>query len=296
MQCAPASAVLATKLSKASRAQRWEVDEELDWPASIDDDAWCTSPELVSIAGTDLWASLDEPTRVRVARFEAGNFFSLTLQGERPLVAGMSDLLYSTRISPEATEYIHHFIDEENKHMAMFGRFCRTYIGKVYPEKKVNLPRRYASGERIVAMFCKIMVVEEVGDYYNVLMQADTRLPRIVREIHRVHHRDESRHIGFGRSLMRELWATYASGWSVAERAGFQAWLANYMKSSWGDFYNPSVYRDAGLDRGPDGVDPYALRREAIESPQAVELRARASRRLIGFFLREGLLEEAPSM
>ena len=35
--------------------------------------------------------------------------------------------------------------------------------------------------------------------------------------------------------------------WSQARREGFQSWLAQYLKSSWADFYNPSMYRDAGL-------------------------------------------------
>ena len=63
----------------------------------------------------------------------------LTLQGERPLVAGISDRLYSKRVTADATEYLHHFLDEENKHMVMFGMFLNRYVGKVYPEKKIAL-------------------------------------------------------------------------------------------------------------------------------------------------------------
>jgi hypothetical protein len=89
------------------------------------------------------WDALDESTSSKTAGqvYECANFFSLTLQGERPLVAGISDRLYSKRVTADATEYLHHFLDEENKHMVMFGMFLNRYVGKVYPEKKIALDR-----------------------------------------------------------------------------------------------------------------------------------------------------------
>ena len=59
---------------------------------------------------------------------------------------GSSHVLKSS--GREITEYLHHFVDEENKHMVMFGEFCNRYIGKVYPEKKISLGREYAKGKR----------------------------------------------------------------------------------------------------------------------------------------------------
>src|SRR5690606_19719917 len=126
---------------------------------------------LVSVYGTELWDRMTEAQQKKLSLYEVANFFALTLHGERSLVAGMSDLLYSSKMTPQATEYLHHFIDEENKHMIMFGTFCQRYLSKVYPEKKIALPREYAKGEAEVMFFCKVMVVEELGDYYNVTMQ-----------------------------------------------------------------------------------------------------------------------------
>ena len=129
-----------------------------------------------------------------------GNFFSLVLQGERPLVQGLVHRLYSKK-SPEAvSEYLHHFVDEENKHMVMFGMFCRRYLGKIYPEKKVLAPAKLSKDEEEIVFYCKVLVVEELGDYFNVFMQKDERLHPIVRELNRVHHIDESRHLAFGRA------------------------------------------------------------------------------------------------
>jgi hypothetical protein len=290
------SSMLAEQLTKASRKQFWDVYSYFQWPESLPEDAWMISPELISIYGTETWERMTEAQRKRLSLFEIGNFFSLTLQGERPLVAGMSDLLYSSKMTPQATEYLHHFIDEENKHMIMFGIFCRRYLGKVYPEKKIALPHEYVKGEAEVTFFCKVMVVEEIGDYYNVLMQRDKRIHPLIQEINFVHHRDEARHLGFGREMTKEIWEKYAPSWSPEVLTRFRTWLAQYVKSSWADFYNPTMYRDAGLTAQNGFGDPYELRQSAIASDVCREHRERASKKLVTYFVRNGMLTEAPAL
>jgi hypothetical protein len=281
---------LAVRLTQLSREQLWNVYTELDWPEALGGERYCMSPELISLHGTELWEELSEAQRKRLSLYEVANFFSLTLQGERPLVAGLSDRLYSKRVSPEATEYLHHFIDEENKHMVMFGMFLNRYVGKVYPEKKVALEREYAKGEEELAFFCKVMVVEELGDYYNVKMMRDDTIEPIVKQINAVHHRDESRHLGFGRRHLTELAARWLPAWDGETRAAFSRWLAQYLRSSWNDFYNPTMYADAGLEA------PYRVRKMALAHPATAAHRRRVSKKLVNTFLRIGLLEEAPAL
>ena len=281
---------LAVRLTKQSREQFWNVYTEFDWPEELDADRYCMKPELISIHGTELWDELSEDKKKRLSLYEIANFFSLTLQGERPLVAGLSDRLYSKRVTSEATEYLHHFIDEENKHMIMFGLFLNKYVGKVYPEKKLALDKQVSKGEEEIAFFCKVMVVEELGDYYNVKMMLDDSIEPIVKQLNWVHHRDESRHLGFGRRHLTELAEEFVPTWDDATRDGFAAWLAQYVKSSWNDFYNPAMYKDAGLGNG------YEVRRMALAHPATAEHRQRASKKLLNIFVRLGLLPEAPAL
>lgn len=276
---------LATRLTATSRKMFWDVYTSFRWPERLAPDDWCMSPELLSLYGTDVFAALDETAQKRLALFELGNFFSLVLQGERPLVQGLVHRLYLRRTGREITDYLHHFVDEENKHMIMFGEFCHRYIGKVYPEKKVALPREYAKGEEEVAFFCKVMVVEELGDYYNVALMRDERVEPFVREINRVHHVDEARHLAFGRAYLAELHAEHADSWSAETVRGFREWLAQYLRSSWGDYYNPAMYRDAGL------ADAYALRELALSHPAGVLHRRCASAKLVRYFKEHGLLD-----
>ena len=281
---------LAERLSRASVKKFWNVYAAIGWPETVDPAAeWFMSPELVSIHGTEAWERLDEPARRRLSFFELVNFFSLTLHGERPLVQGLCNQMYSRQNAP-ITDYIHHFLDEENKHMVMFAEFCNRYAGKVYPQKKLALAKSYANGEEDVTFFIKALVVEELGDYYNVVMLRDERIAAIARDVNRIHHEDEARHIVFGRRLLRELWDRFAPGWPPETLDGLRKWLPEYLRSSWSDFYNPSMYRDAGL---PDG---YAVRQAALASPVCRASRERVSRNLLDVFLETGVLREDPGL
>jgi len=284
------AAELAVRLNKASRKKLWDVYNTFEWPEALEPDAWYMPPELISIYGTPSWDALTEEQRRKLSFYELGNFFSLVLQGERPLVQGLVHRLYAKGSPVPVTEYLHHFVDEENKHMVMFGEFCHRYIGKVYPEKKIYLPREWAKGEEDVAFYCKAMVVEELGDYYNLEIEKDERVDPFVRHLNKVHHIDEARHLAFGRVQLAELFEKHRAGWSDETLAGFRQWLADYLRASWGDYYNPTMYKDAGL---PDG---YELRQVALTHPVCVEQRKKASAKIVAYFIKTGLLAEEPAL
>ena len=284
------ASALATRLSRASCKKFYDVYNAFEWPEKLQEGAWCMPPELISIHGTPVWDAMDDAQRKRLSLHEVCNLFSLVLQGERLLVQGLAHRLYQSGNDKDITGYLHHFLDEENKHMVMFGEFCNRYIGKVYPEKKIALPREFAKGEEEVVFFCLAMVVEELGDYYNVVIEKDERCDPLVREINKVHHIDEARHLAFGRVYAAELFDRYSPQWSPETLAGFRQWLAGYLKSSWADYYNPTVYRDAGL------ADSYEIRQSALAHPACIEHRRKAAAKVVDYFVRTGMLAEAPEL
>lgn len=285
------AAELAGRLSEASVRKQWDVYAAFDWPEKLEPEAhWYMSPELISIYGTDPYERLSETERKRLSFYEIVNFFSFVLLGERPLIEGMTNRMYRKATLGPVTEYLHHFVAEENKHMIMFGMFCNRYAGTIYPEKKLVLPREYAKGEEDIAFFCKVLIVEELGDYYNLKMMGDARIHPLVAKINKVHHIDEARHLAFGREYLREIAEKHLGQWSDDERKVFQKWLVDYLRSSWGDFYNPAVYRDAGL------ADSYAVRKGALEHETCRTMRETVSAKLIAYFLEIGLLGEAPPL
>ncbi len=276
------------KLCAASRVDFANPYAGFAWPEAVDPAAWYMSPELVSLHGTDAWNRLDESGRRRLAFYEAVNFMSLNIHGERALLEGLSHRLH-TPATGDVSDYLHHFVDEENKHMVYFAGFCLRYAGKIYPELSWTAPREFEPGEEEFLFYARVLLFEEIVDVYNARMARDTRLAPVARAINEMHHRDETRHLAFGRRQVSRLFERAAPSWKPETLAGVREHLAQYLTATWKSYYNPQAYRDAGLS------DAFALREAAFEDPerraQRTEISSPSLRALIacGVFEREPL-------
>jgi hypothetical protein len=282
------SSMVAT-LCRVSEDQFADPFEALSWPKSLDKARWCFSPELISIYDMREYRELPEDRKKLLSFYETVNFFSLNIHGEKALIEGLARNLY-VRESPHISPYLHHFLDEENKHMIYFGRFCTHYAGKIYPDMKMAFPREYAPGEEEFLFFLKVMVFEEIVDVYNKAMAADTRLVSIAREINRLHHVDESRHLAFGRSIVKWLFENYSRQWSEDTIAGVREYVEGYLLSTWSEYYSAEVYRDAGFE------DPYALQERAFARPAARAHREQVSRQCVSYLMDTNILLREPSL
>jgi hypothetical protein len=280
---------IVERLSRVSVEQAFDPFTLVQWPDELDQEQWFTSPEFISLYGTDVYQTMSESQRRRLSFYEAVNFYSLNIHGERMLIQGLSQRLYrpeSETISP----YLHHFLGEENKHMFYFGNFCTRYAGKVYPEKKLVFEREFAPGEEDFLFFAKVVIFEEIVDVHNREMSRDQRLVPISQQINFLHHFEEKRHLSFGRKLLRDLFARYREAWSVETLARIRGYLAEYFKATWKEYYNPQVYRDAGL------ADGFELRRHAFDHPWSRRHRQRVSAGCVTFFRNTGILESEVSL
>lgn len=258
---------LTERLCRISREHAVDPFSRLDWPEALDERQWFVSPELLSLAGTRALEELDEAERMRLSFYEAVNFFSINIHGERLLIEGLARRLYR-RTTDDVSAYLHHFLDEENKHMYWFGRFCRDYAGKVYPEKRFAVDRDFAEGEEEFLFFARALLFEELVDVYNRRMAKDERLAPIAREINRLHHFEEARHLVFGRRITARLFERGVTSWNRTIRQRIADELAAFFEATWKDLFNPEAYRDAGL------AEPFEVRRRALADPAVAERRA----------------------
>ena len=280
-------AALMDRLTAASDKVRPGFDP-IDWPdAVMPDDAWFMSPELLSLAGLPEFDSLPEPRRKRLSFFEAVNFFSLNIHGEKPLVAGLAERLYASD-KPDLAPYLHRFLEEENRHMAWFAGFCRRYAGKVYPEKRMPLTVARDDGAADFVFFAEALLFEEIVDAYNQAIAADPRVNAIVRTINRLHHEEEQRHILFGRRAVQTLFAVGRESWSPAQIAAIRAELLGFVDMTWRQYWNPDVYRDAGLG------DPYGLMRRGWSHHDAVARRNAIGTAALGWMYQAGIVADDP--
>ncbi len=275
------------RLSRLSRRHFRAAHEAVDWPAELDRQEWCFSPELVSVYGTPTWERLDDAARRELGFREAVNFFSLNISGEKALMQGLAERLYSPRLA-DVSEYLHHFLDEENKHSVWFATFCLRYAGAIYPERKVAFASDFCPQEEDLLFFARIVIFEQIVDAYNVAMGRDGRLAPVVRQINALHHADEARHLVFGQQLVAELWQR--TSWTPEQAERLREYLGAYLVAVWRDYYNPAMYADAGLD------NPWALARQVWESDVARAHRQRISAKCVSYLLHAGVLESEPAL
>lgn len=273
---------LVDRLCRQSRAD-YEPFADLDaWPARVDRNQWFTTESAVTLNGTALWQDLDEDTRRLVSFWDAVAFFSANIHGETGLMQGLAARLNAPG-HEEVTPYLHHMLDEENKHSVYFAEFCRRYGRRIYPDRMLALA---ADPEELAdfLFFARVYLFEDVVDCLNRVSADDPAVHPISRWINANHHHEERRHIAFGRTMVRRLWEKGREEWSPSMREYAENALTGFLSATWKSFYNPQVYADAGLP------DPWRLAAEAYMSPHAVTHRARHSRRSVGFLTRTGIL------
>ncbi len=255
-----------------------------DWPEKLESDRPWMSENLVSLAGTEMWDELAREQQLDLTKYEALNFFSLNVHGIRELLSEVV-LRIHTRIYHGASEFLHHFIGEENEHMWFFARFCERYGGKLYPPQPsllVTAVEGLGAQATELVVFARILIFEEIVDYFNAAMATDESLPFIAREINRVHHQDESRHVAFGRQIFVDLLQQMKAK-SPEDVPAVARYLESYLGYSLGSLYNPAVYRDTGLP------NPIALRRRALTHPARIEAHGQILKRTRRFLNKCGL-------
>ena len=255
-----------------------------DWPEAIEPDKPWMSESLTTLAGTPMWDELTREQQIALTKYEAINFFSLNIHGIRELLSEVV-LRIHERTYANVSEFLHHFIGEENEHMWFFAQFCLRYGGKLYPAQpslQADSVAHLSPVAREMIIFARILIFEEIVDYYNSHMATDQALPEIAREINRIHHQDESRHVAFGRMVFTNLLGQVAKR-DPDELPAVAEYLENYLQYSIGTLYNPAAYRDAGI---PDAL---ALRRRALEHPARVAAHDQVLKRTRNFLAKSGV-------
>lgn len=271
------------RLSQLSIDGYYNPYRKFDWPDHIPDDQWWMTRELLTVHGTRFDHELDEAQLRALSKWESVNFYSLNIHGIRDLIIETTMRIHMPGYQ-HISQFLHHFIGEENEHMWFFAEFCWRYAGKLYPEKKLK-------GERVMddqgvedfLEFSRILIFEDIVDQYNLRMSKDESLAPIIQEINAVHHQDESRHIAFGRQIVESLHRELRQRLAVAELAQLEDYLKRYIVASVNSLYNPSVYRDAGIS------EPYKVRAQLLADPARKASHERMLSRIVGFFVKNDI-------
>ncbi|MGH3793854.1 MAG: diiron oxygenase [Pseudonocardiaceae bacterium] len=271
------------RLSSMSVEDYYNPYRMFEWPDELPEDMWWMSPTLTTTYGTDVADELTQEQLRRLSRFESINFYSLNVHGIRELLIEVTKRIHTAEFTIPS-KFFHHFIGEENEHMWFFAEFCLRYGPKIYKQPRggaETIPPRNAES---LLVFVRILIFEELVDHFNSKMALDEGLHDTIRHINRIHHQDESRHIAFGRELVRTLFSQFRDQATSEELVQISDYLKRYMSFSFESLFNPEVYRDAGVDK------PLDVRRRLLESPRRSEFEQQVFRKTLSFLTKHGLL------
>lgn len=259
----PARGISATlqRITEMSTETYYNPYRMFQWPDSLPEKQWWMSGDLMTVSGTRFAEALSESQLMALSKWESIYFYSLNVHGIRELLLEVVGRVQMPGYEEES-EFFHHFIGEENEHMWFFATFCWKYGNKIYPNRKISFPVGDVSMDiQSFLVFSRILIFEEIVDYFNMRMGRDEELHPIIRQINSIHHQDESRHIVFGREIVRKLHDHICEHEPKDKVQAAESYVKQYIVASVQSLYSPSVYTDAGLP------EPYKMRNELLADP-----------------------------
>jgi hypothetical protein len=273
------------RLVEMSKKDYYNPYQIFDWPESLPEHQYWMSPELMSVHGTEAAKDLTEEQLWAISRWESINFYSLNVDGIRELITEIINRIH-TKEFEVSSEYFHHMVGEENEHMWFFATFCLKYGGKFYPDKGIKLSSDFTGPAAHFMVFARLLMFEEIVDFFNKKMGTDERLHPTIRQVNFIHHQDESRHVAFGRQICSLLHSQLRDTANAEELAEIERYLKLYLRKSIDSLVNPAVYRDAGIP------EPYQFRNKVLADPAFKELEKRILKRSMSYLISEGILSD----
>ncbi|MFI5618683.1 diiron oxygenase [Streptomyces sp. NPDC051567] len=273
------------RLSSRSIEEYYNPYQQFDWPEKLEEGRLWMTPELLTVYGTPFYEQLGEEAVRRLSKWESINFYSLNVHGIRELLIEVVGRIHMPGFEVPS-DFFHHFIGEENEHMWFFAEFCRRYGQKIYGSTAMRADSAWEPEVENFLVFARILFFEELVDHYNMRMAQDESLCHTIREVNRIHHQDESRHIAFGRELVSLLFKRMRETVTTERLAEVEDYLKKYVVYSVNSLYNPHVYRDAGI------ADPLALRNALVADERRRPFERKAIRKPLGFFLKTGIFTD----
>lgn len=283
---------LLHRLVSLSKASTYNHLERFDWPNDVDLSAlWCDE-NLLTTFGTELHGRLTDLQRARLSKWEAVTFFSLNVHGIKGALEFVARSIYERRYR-DLSEYMHIFMAEENAHMWFFATFCLRYAGKIYPHIEAGGNSAADPIERDFYTFASTLIFEEYVDFYNHKVGKNKEVAPILRDINWQHHVDESRHVAFGREVVRSLFAELVSGDATGEmRKRVSGKIGKMFLYFIGLMYNPLAYTDADIVHASGFEGAAALRNYLRNAPERKPHHHLWFKRTASFFVSCGILDD----
>lgn len=271
----------ARQLLLSSAKQSYDPDIDIDWSAPLEPGKWFVPEHRVTLYGTELWESLPPETKLALSREELASSISLGVWTEHMLLQLVARYVYDRDVASPEVQFALTEVADEVRHMIMFANVVSSIDASTYPT-----PWRIRESGRLLktafpvqALWSLVLLTEEIFDRVQREMAADDDVQPVVRSMCRIHVVEEARHISFARAELD----TFVHDLNPALRSSLRTMLALSIQTFTHEFFNPEMYRRAGLD-------PRVGVKAARSNPRNKEMFAWAGGRIIKHYQEIGLI------
>ncbi|MFE4974514.1 diiron oxygenase [Kitasatospora sp. NPDC056651] len=210
------------RLYVQGKQRQWDMDDKLDWDHQGDPDDPLGLPEdFISIAGSKLWDRLPEEERRVIRRHTSGWLYSQFLHSEQFALIGVGKICQAVS-DLDSKMYAATQLMDEARHVEGFNRFISTRIGLRYGlSPSLNSMFEHAMREPRwdFGVLAAHILVENMGLATFGVHRERLQDP-LARSFSAFVARDESRHVAFGRLLLRQYYPQLSEA-ELREREDF---------------------------------------------------------------------------
>lgn len=272
---------VAGRLLRASVANSYDPDVDIDWDAPPAPDTFYAPVERVSLYGTPLWERLGRDRQIELSKHEVASIASVGVEFELILMQMLVRHAYDRDMTSRHFQYALTEIGDECRHSVMFGRMISTFGCPAYglgPQvhREARWIKSTASGP---LLFSAALIAEEMLDTLQREAMSDESVQPLVRMVSRIHVVEEARHVRFAREEVRRQ-VSELSRPNLAYTRVMLGRIARHMAAS---LIHPGCYTAVGLD-------PAEARAVARANPYHQRMLADIGRRPAGFLSEVGLV------
>lgn len=271
----------ARQLLLSSAKQSYDPEIDIDWAAPLEPDRWFVPEHRCSLYGTPLWDSLPHETRLALSREELAASIAIGVWTEHMLLQLVARYVYDRDVASPEVQFALTEVADEVRHMIMFAQVVTAIGSTTYPTpwRIKESGRLLKSTFPVQALWALVLLTEEIFDRVQREMAADESVQPVVRSMCRIHVVEEARHISFARAELD----TFVHELNPVLLGSLRTMLALSVQTFAHEFFNPEMYRRAGLD-------PRVAVRAARSNPRNKEMFSWAAGRIVKHYQEIGLV------
>jgi hypothetical protein len=200
---------LLEKLNKASEKKQMSLLLDHPWDEPIDN-VWLKKRENISIYGTSYYDLASEEERRLLSVYETGAWWYTFIVFENLVSEYYMKIVNhgSLKRFPEVVKYIHHFCKEEIVHAMVFRKAMNYFNIAPFPVP-LNLREIYSHNASMSEFPLKAIYLTILIEWLaenNAMEDCNSKeISKLSRAVAVEHHKEEARHIEWGKNMIREF-------------------------------------------------------------------------------------------